>query len=40
MKEITQKDYNQIERIILKFMTLSDEKKDAVLKRAEEIMKE
>ena len=40
MKEFTQKDYDQIERILLKFMTLSDEKKDAALKKAEEILKE
>lgn len=40
MMEISQKDYDQIEKILLKFMTLSDEKKDAALKRAEEITRE
>jgi hypothetical protein len=40
MMETTQKDYDQIERILLKFMTLSDEKKEADLKRAEEITRE
>jgi hypothetical protein len=40
MMEITQKDYDQIERILFKFISLSDEKKDAALKRAEETTRE
>lgn len=40
MMETTQKDYDQIERILLKFISLSDEKKEAALKRAEEITRE
>lgn len=40
MMETTQKDYDQIERILLKFMTLSDEKKEIALREADKILKD